>query len=150
MFMTPATDRQGLAFSLPTSVGYMVGLETLDIPRIGTLVWIAGPTFAHPPTLDDVRSIREWRWPTLFPVRAAIRRKIVDRIGPISVPEPLLEPPTMRGGGGPMGWVAFKGFGEGQQLLGQTRDRSLPIYEILNDSALREKIETGWMPSDEF
>src|SRR5437868_5935151 len=146
--MKSSDPRAGMAFSMPTAVGHIVGIATHEVPRIGTLVWIALPTFDHVPMLSEATSIVDWRWPTLFPLPTAFRRKSVFRIGMVSIPAQLRDVPMMRGGGGPIGWVAFKGLGDEQRLLGRTEDRSLPIYEIANDVALREKIESGWEPQD--
>jgi hypothetical protein len=140
----------GLAFALPTAVGYVVGIATHEVPRIGTLVWISRPTFAAPPDRSDVETISDWRWPTLFPVRAAIRRKLVRELGIVPIPRELIKFPRMRSGGGPIGWVAFEGLGDEERILGRTQDRTLPIYQIVNDTALREMVETDWKPSDQF
>jgi hypothetical protein len=152
MFLAMASMKiiPGLAFTMDTDVGYIVGVVTHDVPRIGSLVWIATPTFAREPTLDEARQISSWRWPTFFPVSAAMRKRIVKPLGSIPIPSEIAPFPKMRGGGGSMGWVAFTGVGDGQRLHGPTTDRSLPIYQILNDTSLSEMIATGWMPEDEF
>jgi hypothetical protein len=61
----------GLAFSLPSDAGYIVGIVTHDVQKVG---WIATPTFEEEPTVEEVERITSWRWPVLLPLEAAIRR----------------------------------------------------------------------------
>lgn len=140
----------GLAFSMPISGGHLVGLYTHDVPRIGSLVWIATPTFREEPTLDVVNSVEEWRWPALFPLAPALRRKLVRAIGVVPVPLRLQRFPTMRSGDKVIGWVAFTKRNGEDHLLGPTTDRSLPIYSLVNDTRLREMVETDWRPEERW
>lgn len=82
-----ARPQPGLAFSLPSDAGYIVGLVTHDVPKVGSLVWIATPTFDEEPTVEDVERIGSWRWPVLLPLEAVV-----------GVGEALLHFPTMRSG----------------------------------------------------
>jgi hypothetical protein len=145
-----ARPQPGLAFSLVSDVGFGVGLVTHDIPKTGSLIWIAESTFEEEPTLELVRQISEWRWPVLFPLAAAIRRKIVQPIGMIPVPRALQPFPTMRSGNKTLGWTAFTESEGVRRKLGSTNDRSLPIYGIVNDTRLKEMIVSGWRPEDEW
>lgn len=150
MFLIEDGHRSGVVFTMPTRVGYLVGIATDEVPRVGTLVWIATPTFDVEPTLAQVQSIVSWRWPTLFPLGAALRRKIVKRVGMLAIPQSIARFPVMRSGGGFLPWVAFARVNGEDVNLGQTQDKSLPIYQIVNDTSLREKVEAGWMPDDTF
>lgn len=137
----------GLAFSMPVDDNQrLVGLYTYEVPRIGSLVWIAEPTFDTDPTPEEVASIHGWRWPILFPLAAAIRRHIVTVIGEVPIPLKLARFPTMRGGDKVIGWVAFTMDGGKEKLLGPTTDRSLPINYVVNDTALREMVTSNWRP----
>lgn len=140
----------GLAFSMPTSVGYLLGLVTHATPRIGSLAWIATQTFSTPPTVETVEAVDSWRWPVYFLAATAIRRKLALRVGMVPIPQRLRAFPTLRGGAQAMGWVAFTYVDGDQRLLGRTIDSTLPIYQIVNDTALREMVETGWRPEDDF
>jgi hypothetical protein len=148
----------GLAFSLPTDLGFAVGLATHDVARLGTLVWIAQPTFDMEPTLDVVSEIEVWRWPVFFPLNAALRRHIVTKIGHVAIPQPLETMPYMRSratlSGKPDGaWNLVRFPGDGSfttSRLGRTTDPSVPIYRVVNDTALKERIVTGWRSSDEW
>lgn len=55
-----------------------------------------------------------------------------------------------RGGGGKLGWMAFREVGGTDRMLGLTRDASLPIYKLVGVERLREMVETNWRPEDHF
>jgi hypothetical protein len=131
-------------------LGFAVGLMTHDVPRIGSLVWIAAPTFDEEPSLEQVLQLSRWRWPVLFPLTAAIRRKAVTPIGIVAVPRALQPFPTMRSGNKAMGWMAFTEISGIRQRLGPAKDPSLPIYKVVNDTRLKEMIVSGWRPEDEW
>jgi hypothetical protein len=140
----------GLAFSIVCDVGFAIGLVTHDIPKTGSLIWIAEPYFQEEPTLELVRQVSRWRWPILFPLSAAIHRKIVTPIGTIPVPRALEPFPTMRSGNNKAGWTAFTEKDGLRRRLGPTEDRSLPIYKVVNDTRLKEMIVSHWRPEDEW
>jgi hypothetical protein len=142
--------KPGLAFSIPIDSVLLVGLVTHDLPKIGSLVWIAAPTFDAQPTSEQVEQITAWRWPVLVPLAAAIRRRIASPIGTVPLP-PALEPfPTMRSGNKKAGWTAFTEVGGVRHRLGSTNDPSLPIYKVVNDTRLKEMVVSGWRPEDEW
>jgi hypothetical protein len=137
-------------FSIVCDLGFAVGIATHDVPKIGTLVWMAEPTFDDKPSIEQVKAISEWRWPIYFPLAAAIRRKIVVPIGIIPVPPVLEGFPVMRSGNKRSGWIAFERQDGESRSLGRTTDPSLPISRVVNDTALKEKIVSGWRPEDEW
>jgi hypothetical protein len=143
-----ARPQPGLAFSLPSDAGYIVGIVTHDIPKVGSLVWIATQTFEEEPTIEEVRGIASWRWPVLLPLEAAIRRHLVSPIGMIEVKEALQPFPMMRSGNRKAGWIAFTEVDGVRQQLGPTDDKSLPIYQVVNDTRLKEMVVSGWRPED--
>lgn len=140
----------GVAFSLVCDRGFAVGLCSHRHARMGTLVWMAEPFFDGFPTADDVEAIETWRWPVFFPLGAAFRRKIVDRIGRVPIPQALRSFPTLRTGG-QLGrpWTEQLG-----GVLGAdgptTENRDLPVNMIVNDTALKEMLVTGWRPADRW
>src|SRR5579864_3640729 len=118
----------GLAWYIVCDLGFAVGLVTHYKPRTGHVVWIASPVFDEEPTVDDVGKIETWRWPVLFPVGAALHRKIATRIGTVPLPPRLKEWPVMRTWRGRAGlWSALRLGQDGNELLGETSDRSRPI-----------------------
>ena len=73
----------GLAFWIICDRGFAVGLMTHHVKRIGHLIWLAEPFFDEVPTVQDLEEIDGWRWPILFPLGAALHRKIATRIGQV-------------------------------------------------------------------
>ena len=125
---------------------------THDVPRMGSLVWIAEPTFDEEPTIEQVQQIDQWRWPVFFPLSSALRRSIVTPIGVVPIPSALKPFPLMRGGNPQLGWqrVRIVDCSLPSQPLGPATDPSLPMYRIVNDARLKEMIVSGWRPENEW
>jgi hypothetical protein len=140
----------GLAFSIPTDAGFAVGLMSHETEKMGPLVWLAEPTFDDEPDLARVRAIEAWRWPLFFPLGAALRRKVASPIGVVPVPSALQELPLMRSDDGSGGWRQVKLGPRGATFVGSTNDRSLAIYQLVNDTALKEMIASSWRPELEW
>lgn len=141
----------GFAWFIACDVGFAVGLVTHYLPRFGHLVWMAQPVFDEEPTTDDVIAITEWRWPVLFPLGAAVHRHIATKIGTVPIPESLNRAPTMRSRKGKGKWSALRLVDTGPSVpLGPTDDRSLPIYQVVNDTRLKEMLVSGWVPEREW
>ncbi|MDQ1533000.1 MAG: hypothetical protein QOF28_761 [Actinomycetota bacterium] len=138
----------GFAFSIVCDLGFAVGLVTHDVPKIGALVWIAGPTFDDEPTLEGVRQISSWRWPVFFPLGPAVRRKIVNPIGIVPVPLELQSEPLMRSRNGRGGWTLVRFVNGASVPSGVATDPELPRYRVVNDTALKEMIVSRWKPAD--
>lgn len=136
--------KPGLAFSLVSDLGFAVGLVTHDGPRIGSLVWIAAPTFEEEPTVEVVQAIERWRWCVFFPLGAALHRKIVTPIGVVTIPRALEPFPLMRGGNKKRGWRMVQFVGSSTKPLGAATDPAAPIYQLVKDTRLKEMIVSGW------
>ena len=136
--------------TMVSDAGFVVGLVTHDRPKLGTLLWIATPTFDDEPTCIEVEGITSWRWPVLFPLAAAVSRRIMVPIGMVSIPDTLRPFPTMRSGNRSAGWSAFTEAGGVRHQLGPTSDSSLPIYKVVNDTRLKEMVVSGWRQEDEW
>jgi len=141
----------GLAFSVVCDIGFVVGLVTHQIPKIGDLVWLSEKTFDEFPSLAEVEGISDWRWPVFFPVGSAMHRKEVDPIGIVEIPPDMRAMPPMRSRN-PLsgGWVRAP-FQDGKSVPGgPTHDRSLPVYGVINTVALKERLVSGWRPKDRW
>ena len=133
-----------------SDAGFVIGLVTHDLPKVGSLLWIATPTFDDEPTRIEVDGIASWRWPVLFPLAAAVRRRIMVQIGMVSIPDALRLFPTTRSGNRSAGWSTFTEVGGVRHRLGPTSDPSLPIYKVVNDTRLKEMVVSGWRPENEW
>jgi len=143
--------KPGLAFRLACDNGFAVGLMTHHVDRFGHLIWIAEPMFDDAPTLEEAQSIRRWRWPVFFPLGAAIRRKVVTPIGVIPIPPDLVRFPVLRGSLGAAGkWRTLTFIDGKEKLLGWAEDATIPINKLVNDTALKEMLISGWAPEKEW
>jgi hypothetical protein len=140
-----------VAFWITCDRGFAVGLMTHHVERIGHLIWLAEPFFDEVPTVEDVEQIDRWRWPILFPLGAALHRKIARRIGQVEIPSGLQVVPVFRGSNGRGGWnKVILDVSGSSSPNGPTADRSLPIYSVVNDTRLKEMLVSGWMPADRW
>lgn len=142
--------RPGFAFAVETDLGFSPCLVTHQVPRMGDVIWVAGPVFDTLPSPVELSRIAQWRWPTLFPTGAAVRRKLVIQIGLVEVPAGLTPFPRFRSGHRSRGWHEVDYSGGAERTVGVCRDPDLPIFGIVNDTLLKERIVTGWRPSREF
>jgi hypothetical protein len=140
----------GQVFTMPTSVGFVIGVMTHETLEAGPLVWIASPTFSRQPSLHDAQRIESWRWPVVLALGTAITRRLVTPVGIMPIPPRLKPFPVFRSGHNMIGWTHFTEVDGVVRLLGPTTDRSLPIYKIVNLAALKEMVETNWRPEDQF
>ena len=47
-------------------------------------------------------------------------------------------------------WMAMRLTESGDVTLGETSDKSLPVFQIVNDTALKEMLVSGWKPEDDW
>jgi hypothetical protein len=131
--------------------GFAVGLTSHVIPRIGALFWIAERTFDEQPTIEDVRTLRGWRWPVFFPLGAALRRQLVHPIGVVPIPADLDSVPTFRGRARSLGWKSVTYDEDGtERVLARPVDPHQPISQVVNDTKLKEMIVSGWRPERDW
>lgn len=154
MSLVALRPKPGFAWYIVCDAGFAVGLVSHYLPKWGHLVWMAEPVFDDEPTVEDVLAIRGWRWPVLFPVGGAVHRHIATRIGVVPVPAGLQELPVMRSGtaypGQRTNWMAMRLTETGDVVLSETKDKSLPIFQVVNDVALKEMLVSGWKPEDDW
>ena len=110
---------------------------------------MAEPFFDEFPRSDEVVAIASWRWPVFFPLGAALRRKLVDRIDRVPLPPSLITFPTLRAGGNHQPWMEYRN-GMLDGLGPPTDDRNLPISMIVNDTMLKEMLVADWRPADRW
>jgi hypothetical protein len=142
--------KPGLVFSLVCDVGFAIGMVTHDVPRVGSLVWMAQPTFDEEPTVERIGQIDRWRWPVFFPLAAAIRRNIVTPIGVVSVPPDLQKVPVIRSRDGRDGWTLVRFVNGSSQPCGVATDPAVPRYRVVNDTTLKEMLVSGYAPERDW
>lgn len=47
-------------------------------------------------------------------------------------------------------WLVARITESGSEPGGPTRDKSLPVFQVVNDTALKEMLVSGWKPEDEW
>ena len=138
----------GVAFALHLYPGFAIGLVTNQVPRVGSLVWIAEPTYLTLPTVQDAVAVERWRWPVLIPALIMLGHGL----GSIPVPPRLAELPLMRSNSfGKWQAVQYVALPDGRmslRSLGPTDDRSLPLSWVMNEDSLRDRLVSGWSPED--
>jgi hypothetical protein len=140
----------GLSFSIVCDLGYAVGIVAHDVPRVGSLIWMAEPLFDEVPSTREVEEIKHWRWPVFFPLSAAIRRKLVMPIGMTAVPSELQDFPLLRSRDGRGGWIQVKFVNGTSRPVGPAASPAIPHYSVVNDTRLKEMIISGWRPEQEW
>lgn len=139
--------------STPKGLAYAQYLLT---ERLGDLIRVLPGEFAdRPASLADVVSAKERFW-VFFPLRAALARKLVTKVGSEPLPEHARRMPVMRMAGARdatgtvLDWWLYDGQREwriGKELRPEQRQMSLA--RIVNDTMLIEDIVEGWTPSQE-
>ena len=131
---------------------YAFGLVARYVSRHGSLISIATPTFASRPGLEEVAEVRARRGSVGFPTDAAIHQKIIEVIGQIEV-SPTMQAIRVMRSKRPVShqWLrnGFTDLGH-SRLVGATEDRSLRIYETVNDTRLRKIIGIDCQPRNDW
>lgn len=144
----------GYAFSIPLpSSRFALGLVSHQQPRGGSVVWIAQPTFQYTPSLSEAAEIEDWRWATMIPVWSGVRQRMLFPVGTVEIPDDLQAPPLMRAWAiRGIGWIKIRFTDDfrNTRSLGATQDKSLSIYSFLTAVTLAERIDSGWVPSDDW
>jgi hypothetical protein len=119
---------------------------------MGSLIWIAEPTFDDVPTVEQVQAIHGWRWPVFFPLSTALHRKMMTPIGVVAIPDQLRSFPLLRSGNKRAGWqlVELPGGSLPSRTLGPATDPTVPIYQVVNDAMLKEMVVSSWRPDDDW
>jgi len=141
--------RPGFAFAVVCDRGFVVGLHTHRDKLMGYLIWLSRDTYDQMPTVDDARGVTDWRWCVFYPLGSAINKDVDIPIGQIDIPTRLQSFPRMRAGGGPQPWYQYDG-GDFTGLGEPCRDPTLPIRQIVNDTMLREMLNSDWSPDQSW
>jgi hypothetical protein len=141
----------GDIIEIPTSKGLAYAQYTHQHEMYGGLIRILDGFFISRPINFDELVKRKHKFVVFFPVRAAISRKIFEIVAHCEIPEEASNFPVFRDGlpdrvGKVTNWWLWDG--KKEWMIGRLTDeqRKFPIRGILNDTALIERIESGWTP----
>jgi hypothetical protein len=154
---TRAFDRSvkaqiGDIIEIPTSNGVAYAQYIRRVPERGALLAVMDGLDVTPATdLTEVVD-RPLAFYVLFPLQAALTRDIVRRVGTIGVPYRFTRHPVLRSRGRvePDGtvrdWWLWDGERRWRVEALDDAQRDLSLAEIVNDTLLVERLETGWRP----
>jgi hypothetical protein len=142
--------RLGDVIEIGTQNGLAYAQLTHIHPRFGPLLRILrGIDQTRPRNLRSVVG-RETQFQTFFPLQQAVNRKIVAVIGNEEIPDPWKAFPVFRSGIPDPGtrkvstWFLWDGERAKRIEKLTTAQARLPIKELVNDTLLIERIESGW------
>jgi hypothetical protein len=137
----------GKAFWVALGSGFATGIVTYEHPKYLQLVWLAREFLDEPPTAKDIPNLT-WQWCTYFPAAVCMRRRIVEPIGFVQIPESIRQPPLLRSGVPRLdNWVVVDVDGAVLRKASY-EDRFLCPDGIVNDTMLIENLESRWKPED--
>jgi hypothetical protein len=143
----------GDVIEIPTSQGLAYAQYTHEKDEWGALIRVLPGLFgSRPVNLDDVVRQRE-RFVTFFPLKAAVRKKIVRIVGRGEIPPEARAFPLFRAAGAidregrVLDWWLWDGEKEWRVPELTAQQRVLPIRAVWNDTLLIQRIQEGWSPS---
>jgi hypothetical protein len=144
--------KPGDLIEMRTALGLAYAQVTHKVPLFGTLIRVLEPIVPERPSdLDAIATSRE-RFVTFFPVAAALNRGMVRFAGSASIPPHAQKFPLLRQRGKVLAsgvvadWWLYDGSRQwriGRLAPDQAR---LSIAEVVNDTLLRERIDSDWRP----
>jgi hypothetical protein len=146
----------GDVIEIGTNLGLAYALYTHEHRMMGSLLRVFERKFPSRPTdfIDLVGSPLQFE--TFFPLGAALHRNLVAIAGHVAIPRRLRDFPIFRNGVADLetrrvaNWWLWDGKREWMiGSLGEEQKR-YPIQEVINDTLLRERIESGWRSTNEI
>lgn len=144
--------RMGDIIEIPTKKGFAYAQFTHKHSRYGALIRILPGFFeTRPSHFTELAQQREI-FTSFFPLQAAVNRGIFEVVAHCAIPEKARQFPLFRDGGvdpttGKVEtWWLWDGEREWKVGEISQEQRGLPIREIINDTLLIERIESGWTP----
>jgi hypothetical protein len=135
-----------------TEKGYAYCLYTHKHKQYGALLRVWSRQYAEPLTHFDALVREPPTFSCFFPLGAAVKRQLVRVVGRVAVPSELEPFPIFRSGMVDPAtrkvavWWLWDGTKEWRIGSLEPAQRALPISEVWNDTALRQRIESGWTP----
>ena len=144
----------GDIIEIPTSKGLAYAQYTHKLEHYGALLRVLDGFFESRPNQFNELAEKKHKFVIFFPLGAAIRRKIFLIVGHAEIPDNAKEFPLFRAGAvGKSGKVATWWLWDGKKewMIGDLtlEQRHLPILGVVNDTALIQRIESGWTPEND-
>jgi hypothetical protein len=156
--------RFGDVIAIPTARGLALAQYTHKAKLYGALIRVldgfwpdlsAAAGSAAAGSVAAAASAQTAFW-TFFPVNAALKKGLVEKVGHAEIPEAARAFPLMRKRGqiapGPGGrvldWWLWDGDKEWKIGALSPGQEELSLAEVVNDTLLIERIESGWRPRD--
>jgi len=139
----------GMVIELETSRGIAYGICTHENEEYGFLLHF----YSIGTQLSQIKDVAP-QFCCFFPLRAALRRKIVKKNDIIEVPSQLKDFPVFRSGLPDLITKKVKNWwfwdGEKSWRVGEINDRQrkMPFKSIWNDTMVIERLEEGWTARD--
>jgi hypothetical protein len=143
--------KDGDIFAIGTSRGTAYVQQICREPQWGSLIRILPGIYGETPDLRQLISQPE-RFMTFFPLGAALNRRLVQHVGQSEIPVHARSFPLFRAAGGVdregrvHDWYLWDGKREWRVGKLTPEMRRYPIREVINDTLLIARIESGWTP----
>jgi hypothetical protein len=144
--------RIGDVVEVPVSKGLVYAHYTHRHPEFGALLRVFGDIFTERPSSADLNTLvrKEPQFITFFPLQAALKHRIVSIAANAEPGEDAKQFPLFRDGvlnpATKRVDVWWLWDGEKEWRVGDLTEeqRKLPMREVINDTLLIERIESGW------
>ncbi|WP_304589925.1 hypothetical protein [Burkholderia anthina] len=147
--------KSGDIFSIKTSKGNAYFQFVDKLPVMGSLIRVLPGTHVEQPSDWDALVSSESNFWIFFPVAAAKKQGIVEKVAHCPLPEHAKKPPVFRAGvadpstGKVETWWFWDGEKEWRVGAITEEQRKLPIRGSWNDTLLIQRIEEGWLPEND-
>ncbi|MFK3799582.1 MULTISPECIES: hypothetical protein [unclassified Pseudomonas] len=143
--------KRGDVFSIEVKAGKAYFQYVEKLPSFGPLIRVLPGVFSASPDFDVLVPSPSNFW-VFFPISAALKNRVIDKIGNYPLPDHSKTKPVFRTGmvDPRTGRVEKWWFWDGEKSweVGQISDdeRKLPIRGVWNDTLLIQRINEGWLP----
>jgi hypothetical protein len=155
MIFQMTKPRVGDIVEMRTDRGLAYALYTHEHKSFGSLLRVFRRAFSSRPTEFETLLEEALQFATFFPLAAAVQRGIVSVVGRVRIPAKLKDFPIFRDGVADpktrkvSNWWLWNGEREWSIGTLTEEQKKYPIREIVNDTLLKERIESGWTSEDD-
>jgi hypothetical protein len=155
MIFKVTEPRVGDIVEIRTKRGLAYALYTHEHKSFGSLLRVFGCAFSSRPAEFKTLFEEAPQFATFFPLAVAVKKGIVSVVGRVRIPAKLKAFPTFRDGVADpntkkvSNWWLWDGEREWSIGMLTEEQKKYPIREIVNDTLLKERIESGWTSEDD-